>query len=67
MIETTTMWLWLYAMLGLITGWWAVTKIMDQSWDRGYWVGRAAGWQSHRRLTNMKAKSDEVFDYDNHN
>ena len=67
MIETTAIWLWLYAMLGLITGWWAVTKIMDQSWDRGYWVGRAAGWQSHRRLTNMKAKSDEVFDYDNHN
>jgi hypothetical protein len=67
MIETTTMWLWLYAMLGLVTGWWAVTKIMDQAFDRGYWVGRSAGWQSHRRLTNMKAKSDEVFDYDNHN
>ena len=67
MIETTIGWLWLYAMLGLITGWWAVTKIMDQAFDRGYWVGRASGWQSHRRLTNMKAKSDEVFDYDNHN
>ena len=66
MIETTAIWLWLYAMLGLITGWWAVTKIMDQAFDRGYWVGRASGWQSHRRLTNMKAKSDEVFDYDKH-
>lgn len=67
MIETTAGWLWLYAMLGLITGYWAVTKIMDQSWQRGYWVGRSAGWQSHRRLTNIKSKSDEVFDYDNHN
>ena len=67
MIETTIGWLWLYAMLGLVTGWWAITKIMDQAFDRGYWVGRASGWQSHRRLTNMKAKSDEVFDYDNHN
>ena len=67
MIETTAAWLWLYAMLGLVTGWWAITKIMDQAWDRGYWVGRSAGWQSHRRLTNIKVKSDEVFDYDNHN
>ena len=67
MIETTTPWIWLYCMLGIVIGWAAVTKIMDQAFDRGYWVGRSAGWQSHRRLTNMKAKSDEVFDYDNHN
>ena len=64
MIETTTVWLWLYAMIGLVIGWASVVKIMDQSFDRGYWVGRSAGWQSHRRLTNMKSKSDEVFDYD---
>ena len=66
MIETTTPWIWLYCMLGIVIGWAAVTKIMDQAFDRGYWVGRAAGWQSHRRLTNMKVKSDEVFDYDKH-
>ena len=67
MIETTTPWIWLYCMLGIVIGWAAVTKIMDQAFDRGYWVGRSAGWQSHRRLTNIHAKSDEVFDYDNHN
>jgi hypothetical protein len=67
MIETTTPWIWLYCMLGIVIGWAAVTKIMDQAFDRGYWVGRSAGWQSHRRLTNIQAKSDEVFDYDNHN
>ena len=67
MIETTAPWLVIYSILGYLIGWYVVTKIMDQAFDRGYWVGRASGWQSHRRLTNMKAKSDEVFDYDNHN
>ena len=67
MIATTAPWLVIYSILGYLIGWYVVTKIMDQAFDRGYWVGRASGWQSHRRLTNMKAKSDEVFDYDNHN
>ena len=67
MIETTAPWLVIYSILGYLIGWYVITKIMDQAFDRGYWVGRASGWQSHRRLTNMKAKSDEVFDYDNHN
>jgi len=60
MIMTTTPWLWLYCMLGLVTGWWAITKIMDQAFDRGYWVGRAEGWKSHRALSENKT-------YDNNN
>ena len=66
MIETTAPWLVIYSILGYLIGWYAITKIMDQAWNRGYWVGRAQGWQSHRRLTNAKVKSDEVFDYDKH-
>ena len=58
MIETTTPWLWLYCMLGLVIGWWAVTKIMDQAFDRGYWVGRAEGWKSHRSLTENKTNDN---------
>ena len=54
MIETTAPWLWLYCMLGLVIGYWAVTKIMDQTWNRGYWVGRAEGWKSHRALSENK-------------
>ena len=78
MIETTTPWIWLYAMLGLVIGYWAVTKIMDQSWQRGYWKGRGVGWEMHRRYIQLNhlegkikistvKKTDEVFDYDNHN
>ena len=66
MIETTAPWIVLYSILSYLIGWYAITKIMDQAWNRGYWVGRAQGWQSHRRLTDMKLKSDEVFDYDKH-
>ena len=66
MIETTAPWLVIYSILGYLIGWYAITKIMDQAWNRGYWVGRAQGWQSHRRLTDAKVKSDEVFDYDKH-
>jgi len=51
MIETTAPWLVIYSILGYLIGWYVVTKIMDQSFDRGYWVGRAEGWKSHRKLT----------------
>jgi len=66
MIETTAPWLVIYSILGYLIGWYAITKIMDQAFNRGYWMGRAHGWQSHRRLTDAKVKSDEVFDYDKH-
>ena len=66
MIETTTPWLVLYTVLGVAIGYGIVATIMEQAWNRGYWVGRAHGWQSQRRLTDIKVKSDEVFDYDKH-
>ena len=43
---------------------WIVHEIRDTAFQNGYWKGRADGWNSHRRLINTKAKSDEVFDYD---
>ena len=66
MIETTTPWLVLYTMLGYLIGYGVISTIMNRSFNRGYWMGRAHGWQSHRRLTDIKVKSDEVFDYDKH-
>ena len=69
MIETTTPWLWLYAMLGLVIGWWAITKIIDQAVDRGFWLGRAAGWRAanehYEKVRRLKSQS--VFDYDKQN
>jgi len=69
MIETTTLWLWLYAMLGLVIGWWAITKIMEQAFDRGFWSGRAAGWRAANEHYEKvrKLKSQSIFDYDNNN
>lgn len=32
-----------------------------------YWRGRKDGWDMHRRMTENKRKSDEVFDYEKHN
>ena len=69
MLETTAAWLWLYAMLGLVTGWWAITMIMDQAFDRGYWSGRSAGWRAANEHYEKvrKLKSQSVFDYDKQN
>ena len=60
MIMTTAPWLVIYSILGYLIGWYAVTKIMDKAFDRGYWVGRAEGWKSHRSLSENKT-------YDNNN
>ena len=53
---------WILLGLGAFT--WIIYEIRDTAFQNGYWKGREAGWQSHRRLTNIRAKSDEVFDYD---
>ena len=53
---------WILLGLGTIT--WIIHEIKETAFQNGYWKGREAGWQSHRRLTNIQAKSDEVFDYD---
>ena len=50
--------------MGLGIGAWIIHEIKETAFQNGYWKGRADGWTSHRRLTNTKAKSDEVFDYD---
>lgn len=57
----------LYTLMGLSVVWWVLYKIKESAFQAGYWKGRQAGWDSHRRMTNIKKKSDEVFDYDNHN
>jgi len=57
----------LYTVMGLSALWWVMWKIKTSSFESGYWKGRQAGWNSHRRLTNIKKKSDEVFDYDHYN
>jgi len=43
---------------------WIVYEIRDTAFQNGYWKGRADGWNMHRRMTEIKSKSDEVFDYD---
>jgi hypothetical protein len=53
---------WILLGLGTIT--WIIYEIKETAFQNGYWKGREAGWQSHRRLSNIKVKSDEVFDYD---
>ena len=53
---------WIFLGLGIIT--WIIYEIKETAFQNGYWKGREAGWQSHRRLSNIKVQSDEVFDYD---
>jgi hypothetical protein len=43
-----------------------IYQIRESSFNSGYWKGRQAGWESHRRITNIAKKSDEVFDYEKH-
>jgi hypothetical protein len=69
MIETTTSWLMLYIVLGLFIGWAFIVKITQQSFDRGYWSGRSAGWRAANEHYEKirKLKSESVFDYDKQN
>ena len=64
MIETTTGWLVLYSVLGYFIGWGIYSTIKDNAFQSGYWKGRKDGWNMHNRMTSIKRKSDEVFDYD---
>ena len=54
--------LWFMIATGLIA--YALQSLKRESYNSGYWRGRAIGWESHRRLTNIQKKSDEVFDYE---
>ena len=69
MIETTAPWLVIYSILGYLIGWWVITKIMSQAFDRGFWSGRAAGWRAANEHYEKvrKLKSQSVFDYDKQN
>jgi hypothetical protein len=42
----------------------AIGYMRESAFNSGYWKGRAAGWDSHRRIMNLKKESDEVFDYE---
>lgn len=54
----------LYAGLFAIFLWWLIDVVKDNSFQNGYWKGRAVGWDMHRRMINIKRDTDEVFDYD---
>lgn len=56
--------LWVWCMMGVLVIAYIVALIREQSFNSGYWKGRQAGWNSHRRMTNIKQQSDEVFDYE---
>ena len=56
--------LWMLGMVGAAFVCWIVLEIRDTAFQNGYWKGRADGWNSHRRLMNIKKQSDEVFDYE---
>jgi len=54
----------MWAIVGLTFAAWIIYEIRETAFQNGYWKGRADGWNMHRRMTNIKAQSDEVFDYD---
>jgi hypothetical protein len=54
--------LWFMIATGLLS--WAVSLWHKEIYNKGYWRGRAIGWESHRRLSNIQKQSDEVFDYE---
>jgi hypothetical protein len=55
---------WAWYCLGAGTLLLIIYQIRESSFNSGYWKGRQAGWESHRRITNIAKKSDEVFDYE---
>ena len=56
--------LWCAIMVSVIFAWYIIALIKENAFQNGYWKGRAAGWDSHRRITNIAKRSDEVFDYE---
>ena len=53
---------WFIIATGLLA--YALNLWQKEAYNKGYWRGRAIGWESHRRFTNIKKESDEVFDYE---
>jgi len=54
--------LWFMIATGLLA--YALNLWQTETYNRGYWRGRAVGWDMHRRMIANKVKTDEVFDYD---
>ena len=59
MIETTTPWLWLYCMLGIVIGYWAIIKLVENTAQIHYWRGRKDGWDMHRRMIDRKTNVND--------
>jgi len=57
---------WAWYCLAAGTLWLVIYQVRESSFNSGYWKGRAAGFESHRRITNISKKTDEVFDYEKH-
>lgn len=56
-----------WILLGTAALTYVVHMIKHNSWQSGYWRGRADGWRMANRMSSIKVKSDEVFDYDKQN
>ena len=52
--------LWVASMVLII---WAYS-VHQNAKQNYYWRGRKDGFDMHRRMINLKTKSDEVFDYE---
>jgi hypothetical protein len=57
-MQTSTTWLWLYAMLGLVTCYWAFIATKENYGQTMYWRGRKDGYDMHRRMTDSKIDAD---------
>ena len=57
----------MWSIVALTIAIWIIHEIKETAFQSGYWKGRKDGWDMYRRMVETKAKSDEVFDYDNHN
>ena len=53
-----------YLFIGLSMAYWLVLMRIDDMKQAHYWRGRKDGFDMHRRMTQNKIKTDEVFDYD---
>jgi hypothetical protein len=54
--------LWFMIATGLLA--YAVSLWQTEIYNRGYWRGRAVGWDMHRRMINIEKEVDKVFDYE---
>ena len=53
-----------YAVIVVGVLYWYIEHVKENAAQLHYWRGRKDGWDLHRRMTNNKVKTDEVFDYD---